>query len=558
MLIVTACKNALGCAALGSAVVGDRSGWDMMGRLVRAVDRPVRLWLVAFLGFFLMAVAWSIAMPYNGAPDEQSHILRAAGVFSDPVPEPTNAAKGTGAMQAVPRGLVVAGRCWEGRYWISAACSPGPNGSHVPVQVGTTAGRYFPLYYLIVGLPLRIWPTMGGVLFARAISAALGAALLASAFVLVMRFSRYRLGLASLLLSVTPMVMHLCGAINPNGLEAAAAIAMFAAGIPMLSKREPLQPKPGMVVVLILGAATLVMLRSGGPMWLLLAAAALLLPLRRALLSKYLRNRAMRIAAIVVALSGIVAMVWTTTMRSAELIVDPPPTHITSMQAFFLESEHWKNYLFEMIGVAGWLDVTCWQPMYYMWLFFAGAIVVFALMFGSRGDRWRISVLIVGCYCVSTVFIVLRVNQYGFVNQGRYMLPMFAGAMLLSATVLEERGLPIERIPAIVKSSVLLFGSMHMMLLVYAMVRYQRGLAVMPTVARLNPLSGPWHPVLGSLTALGAELVGIVIISVLAWRPVARQQRRRRMAARLAENGPVAIAAAKTLEPAGTVVAAAG
>ncbi len=42
-------------------------------------------WLFAFLGFFLVLGAWSVAAPYSGTPDEQDHILRAYGVATGQV-----------------------------------------------------------------------------------------------------------------------------------------------------------------------------------------------------------------------------------------------------------------------------------------------------------------------------------------------------------------------------------------------------------------------------------------------------------------------------------------
>jgi hypothetical protein len=39
-----------------------------------------RLWLLAFIGFWLLLAGWAFAAPYDGPPDEQQHALRAAAV----------------------------------------------------------------------------------------------------------------------------------------------------------------------------------------------------------------------------------------------------------------------------------------------------------------------------------------------------------------------------------------------------------------------------------------------------------------------------------------------
>lgn len=148
---------------------------------------PPRLWLLAFVGFFLMIGAWSLAAPYDGSPDEVDHVIRAVGVVSGEVaPEPTEAKRGSGAFQTVPTGLVRT-NCWAFDPTKTAACVVPPDADSTPVSVPTGAGRYHPAYYAIIGWPLKRWPGWSGVLVARLLSAAISAAFLASAFVSIMR-----------------------------------------------------------------------------------------------------------------------------------------------------------------------------------------------------------------------------------------------------------------------------------------------------------------------------------------------------------------------------------
>jgi hypothetical protein len=193
-----------------------------------------RLWLLAFVGFLLLTFAWSIATPYDGAPDEREHIVRSAGVASGEVaPEPAAAKKGSGAFQTVPGGLV-RDECWQHKPTVSVACAQQPGSDRTPTRMGTGAGRYQPVYYALVGWPLVLWPGWSGVLLARLVSAAICAALLAGAFVVITRWSRHRLMVAALLAATTPMAAHIGGAVNPNGPEIAAGVAFFAALVPLL------------------------------------------------------------------------------------------------------------------------------------------------------------------------------------------------------------------------------------------------------------------------------------------------------------------------------------
>ena len=118
---------------------------------------------VAFVGFFLMIGAWSLAAPYNCTPDEQAHIVRAVGVVSGQITPQTGPATAPrlGAYQTVPRGLV-RDPCFQSKSDLSAACAKPPSADRTPVSVVTGAGWYNPVYYALVGLPLRFWPGWSG------------------------------------------------------------------------------------------------------------------------------------------------------------------------------------------------------------------------------------------------------------------------------------------------------------------------------------------------------------------------------------------------------------
>src|SRR5260370_42692619 len=119
------------------------------------LGRVGRAWPLAFLVFFLICAAWVFASPYDGAPDEVRHLIRAAGVvegqiFARPAIKP--GLGNVGAYQTVPRGLV-RGRASTSRYnycyhWLparSAACAPVPRGGKAPTTVITGPARYTPL-----------------------------------------------------------------------------------------------------------------------------------------------------------------------------------------------------------------------------------------------------------------------------------------------------------------------------------------------------------------------------------------------------------------------------
>src|SRR5688500_15400053 len=93
-------------------------------RLPRRTLRLVSV--LSFLSFFLIGAAWAAATPWDGAPDERAHIIRAAGVVSGQIaPEPAEAQSGTGAFQNVPAALG-RGTCYAFDPTKSAACQETP------------------------------------------------------------------------------------------------------------------------------------------------------------------------------------------------------------------------------------------------------------------------------------------------------------------------------------------------------------------------------------------------------------------------------------------------
>src|SRR5207244_3144131 len=148
-------------------------------------------------------------------------------------PHPAEAVNKTGAFFEVP-GSLIRQWCWQFHPDVSAACSPEPGGDTTLRRQGIIIGRYLPVYYAVVGVPVRLAPDWLGVMLARLLSAVICAFFLANAMTDAMLWSRHRLMAVGVLAAVTPMAVHIAGAVNPNGPEIAAGAALFAAAIPLL------------------------------------------------------------------------------------------------------------------------------------------------------------------------------------------------------------------------------------------------------------------------------------------------------------------------------------
>lgn len=471
------------------------------------------------MGFFLVFGAWSFAAPYDGPADEAQHVIRAVGVVSGQIAPAPAVVKdyrgfdGMGAYQQVPGGLLDSrGTCWGYKPSTSAACAAPLHGGPVR-SVPTTAGRYQPLYYALVGLPLKLSPNWTGLLIARLISSALSAALLAFAFVVLARWSRYGLMMAGLIAVSTPMLAHMAGAVNPNGLEIASGISLFAAGIPLLlgPRRGPTAP---LIWLLGVSAALLATLRSLGPLWLVFGLAALLLPQSRAVLRRLWSRRLVRVWSIIAVVATVLSVGWDVVMKAGAVIPTRHFSYSVSGAALEYLNRWGGEYLDGMVGVAGWFDVFMPAPLYIMWIATAGALILFALVVGSWVDRWRFVVLFAGGVVVPGLLQVAEVNRTGFITAGRYMLPLLVGMPLLAAFILERKLLNARRSHSFVKLSIIMMFPAQLALLVFAMGRWQKGRSSQP---HTNPFTGSWHPPTTSYPPLILMVAGLALLAWVFW-----------------------------------------
>jgi hypothetical protein len=483
-----------------------------------------RQWILVFLGFFLVFGAWSFAAPYDAPPDEVQHAIRAVGVLSGQV-----AAKpaqiiwgvnnaGAGAYQKVPEGLYHPARCWGFDPKIPATCQQ-PIGGGPLIDAPTSAGRYNPVYYAAVGLPLKVWPGWGGLVLSRLISSALSAAFLAWAFITLLRWSRYGLMLAALMASATPMLAHLAGAVNPNSLEITAGIALFCGGIPLLLGKPGGASKTSLIWLAGAGAVVLAPLRSLGPLWLGCALATLLIPQSRSQLRQLWSQRLVRRWSYGILASLAFAVAWVFISKAGELVAPSDGRfHYGTGQAALIYFNSWEIFLQGMVGVAGWFDIFMPMPFYWMWICPVAALVVFAVTVGSWRDRWRFFVLFLGGVVAPGILQVSQANVTGFIIGGRYMLPLLVGMPLLAAFIVERHLLNAKQSHTMTKLFCLLLMPSHLVLLVYAMVRWQRGAYFQPGLGRLNPLAGNWHPPTGSLLPVVTMLAGLAVLVPMFWR----------------------------------------
>lgn len=470
----------------------------------------VRLWLVSFLGFALLSWAWAIAAPYEGPSDESMHTVRAAGVVRGQVfPEQDF----RGAVQEVPASLLV-NWCFQTKATVAADClhQRNPADGEKLEKESSSAGRNNPAYYAIAGWPLAFWPNWTGILLTRMITGAMVAALLASTVVAAARWMRSRAMVAGLVVGVTPMVFHVSGAVNPQGLEIAASAALFAALMALVHGRVVGDGVNRAAVALAgISSAVILVPRFTGIMWFVGILLVVLLPSPKDRLRELWRSASVKRWTVFVGIATAVSLAWTIIVKPADPSGYDRGWSLGYMARFVIV-DLYPNIANQMIAVTGWNDTLMPRLIYVVWFMAAGLLVLGGLVVGTRADRWKLLFLFFGTFTPLLVLELLSANQIGWFNQGRYFLPGAIALPMLGAWIMHKQALKAEQMRTIARMLSVLLLPIHFVCLAFTMTRWQSGLTT------LNPFKGSWHPESGSLLPLLMGLAGVAIMFAVYWR----------------------------------------
>ncbi|WP_198035203.1 DUF2142 domain-containing protein [Streptacidiphilus rugosus] len=492
-----------------------------------------RTFLWAFVALFTVGCGWCLAVPYDGFADEARHTVRAwsaaggALVFHGPV-------QGDGTpLITAPKSLApnapANSACFQQHPQISAACSP-PAGLRSDgrrmVTIATGAGRYNPLYYAIVGQPLRLWPDNRGIYLARTLSDAMVSALFAAAFAVTASAARGRRLLSGLLVALTPVALNLSAAINPAGLEIAGAVLLWSALVLLVDGR---MTSPWLVRACGVGAAVLAVVRAGGLAWLALILLVGALGLSRRHARRLAREGAVRRWAALVALAVVAGAGWNAWQNpTGQALTLQPGQSRWNLVANALNIDVWGRgeYLVDgVVGLVGFGDTSPPGLVFPVWFCAFGVVLFGAVALTRRRDRIRLLLPIAGTAALSLAVDVGPISQGWYLSQGRYALPVLAGVPILGAYLLAERGvLDDSSLARLARCYVVVLLPLQLLTLYAAMLRYQRGLQpadpipVMP----VNPFKGAWLPPLGPQLPLALAAAGLAALGVLVWRTAGR------------------------------------
>ena len=496
---------------------------------------PRRVWLTAFLAFFALSAAWALASPLSSVPDEPWHMVKAAAtvrlqLHGTPITVTTHNGRVTNHVPMTGYRLPAAysfltnlHECYFNNGHVTAACAKHLTAQPGTELAGTTAGSNNPLYYLAVGWPSLLSRGPLGMYGMRLVSAALSSAMLAGAMVTAFQWSRRRrYPMAAVLAAATPMVLFLNGSVNPNSLEASSAILLWAAILSLLT-----DPRPELVPRLLTraGVATvaLVSVRQLGPAWALVIVVCAALAGQSGALRAVLRHPAVWLWTAVVGVVGLGSIAWTakfSVLGGGAAVVHPDLTFSVAAKHTFSLS---VDYLRQMVGFFGWLDVRAPYHLAELWFLPVLALVAAASAAGKLREVAALAVLAASVIAIPVLAQGEQAASLGYIWQGRYLLAVAAGLPLLAAAILAKRRPRHEwlhrtatRLPLAVTASTAVLG-----FLMFATTLRRYAVGTHGSLLLIDPAWTPPGTVVGVvlLYLAGAALAALIVLKSRAPYP---------------------------------------
>ncbi|WP_394771449.1 DUF2142 domain-containing protein [Lacisediminihabitans sp.] len=486
---------------------------------------PRSVFFLCLLFFSLIATAWSLATPISGGPDEPAHIIKAASVVRGEFNGPT--APDGKQIVHVPAyvGYTSVQTCFAYRVNVVPTCSGQLAGDPwKTVLAETSAGRYNPTYYLLVGWPTLIVHDASAIIWVRVVSGILSSVFLALTLSLISSWRRRLLPTIGFAAAVTPMVFFINGVVNPSSLETTATQAAFTGvlSIVLFPARRLLAHRAAIVIVSACVAANM---RGISPLWVAIAVLTPFLLVPRTRILVFARMRAVRVAVVTIAAGTGAAVIWTLFSNSLGAGLTPTTnlesvngTGASPLRGFALVFAGTFDYARGIVGRFGWEDTSSPSAVYFLWSLLAGGLLLAALV-TLRGRPLTLAIVLLGLTILTPALLQgIYITKGGVVWQGRYTLPIFTCLMVGVATVLAARFSRAD--PAIGRRLVYLvlplWAGGNLASFAYTLKRYGVGLDGDSWKKLL--LDPNWVPPGGTILLLGLATVSLILAAVFLMR----------------------------------------
>lgn len=404
----------------------------------RPIQSERRSWWTLFALWTLVGLAWALATPPVTGPDEVEQARRAAAVVRGEligdrqrgvpplvvdVEVPDTYGEASVDHWRCFLGPLVDGSPQEAMALPPSTCPPISSSREI-VTVQTVQYRGQPIFYAWVGLG-TLAPGVTGMYLMRLLSIVPVAALLASASRALREAGRPQRSLLALAVTITPMVLYLAASTNPSGLETAAAITAWTAGLaladPAVAIGRRRLARFGIALVV------LALARGLGPLFAAAVLAGVGTVAGRRRTAELARHRAVwawgGAVAVAVALSG----AWLAHLQGHYALPDRPGTGWSTALGYL----PW--YLRQAIGVFGTNDSALHPVVAGAWVAVAVGVIAAGLAVATARARLVAGSALVAGLAIQVSAEGLSVPPIGFFWQGRYALPLLVGAVLVAA-----------------------------------------------------------------------------------------------------------------------------
>lgn len=491
-----------------------RSGGDASPIL----RRFVRWATWGFVAAFLMTSAWSMANPINAAPDEAGHAVTAYATVHGQIGSVNPTVPAVYA-DLTERSLLL---CHHESWSTDARCQKwGPSEKKPPRQAFTQFGTYNPVYYVLVGWPTQILQPHLALYAIRVVSAfwfslIFGAALGAAAVGFLPRFAS-----CAPLVALTPMMVFLGGAINPNSIEIVGSLLAWISLTILLGSDTTSVTRRLMISLATIGFASVILTRLLSPLWVVVivvtvASATGSWPKLWTLIT---RSRYFQAHLAALAAAGLFAVWWT---------VDHPPVFVggvhnrpDSFRELLQISIHqviWdfpKDVVPQTFGVLGWVEFPVYAIVPVMTVAWGSVLLMSLLVPGPRRGRLTMTLLLAFWILFPAL---LESYMWGGVGwQGRYGLPIALGIPILGLHLIARQTSTLNESAAMASRGTRILSIAVIACNIYTFaLNYPRYAAGWDDRWQLRDYV--WQPPLGFLPWLLGFLGGSLMLTWVAWR----------------------------------------
>jgi hypothetical protein len=394
-----------------------------------------------------LQAAWILVVPAFRGADEHDHAYKAAAVArGDWSPTHESLPGQWGELVEVPRDLVTAAHpvCVSLPYTTSTNCNAWGATTGGLVEVTSSASRYNPVFYFVIGSAARPFSGDAALYAMRTATAVMCAVLLAlAAATLRGRDGGGRWAVVGLVAGTTPVLVYSTTVAAPNGVEMAAAALVWAAASRLAIGAEDSTETRWLIAALTFGAVPLAVVRALGPLWLLLILAAVVLafgtPRPRALA----RRTDARVVGGIVALATLGGIAWTLT-AATNSPAGSDPTRGTGSVWSELPREA-LLWLLQSVGAFPTRNEAAPSAVYAVVLVGWTVLVALALPRASVRLRRAILFVVAGAVVIPGSVTIATYSAVGTAWQGRYTYPFAMGALILAGLALDGAGAGSQR-----------------------------------------------------------------------------------------------------------------